>query len=307
MGKDNPRHHWIEARARETHAKAMRVMRDENWYEAARARMMAAGASPNDMNDMFDGLLVPCWWYEGGKDIFLFDRDAARMIGETDGMPDLRTVLESRPYDVFAVDLGDGTGFLFSCGPSSELLTKEAVFGDERFHDERFLEGRQNCFHAADGSFYAFTWVPIMENEPEPPEGASLHDLLNDEDNMLKTVFVENIVAYLCCKNAEIRTVYKPPKEPGRRRSAATWHQVGYRIGAELRAYERAASERRPHQGGTVRPHMRRAHWHHFWTGPRGGERKLVLKWVPPTMVALKNGEIDGATGHRVPVSGDGE
>lgn len=31
--------------------------------------------------------------------------------------------------------------------------------------------------------------------------------------------------------------------------------------------------------------HMRRAHWQSFWIGPRDGERKKILKWIPPTFV----------------------
>lgn len=36
-----------------------------------------------------------------------------------------------------------------------------------------------------------------------------------------------------------------------------------------------------------VRPHIRRGHYHHYWTGPRKepGERKLIVKWLPPTFV----------------------
>jgi hypothetical protein len=39
------------------------------------------------------------------------------------------------------------------------------------------------------------------------------------------------------------------------------------------------------------RPHYRRAHWHHFWTGPRNvpGERKLILKWLPPIPVGIQD------------------
>lgn len=36
------------------------------------------------------------------------------------------------------------------------------------------------------------------------------------------------------------------------------------------------------------RPHMRRGHWHNFWTGPRDGDRKLVLHWIPPTFIGAK-------------------
>jgi hypothetical protein len=32
-------------------------------------------------------------------------------------------------------------------------------------------------------------------------------------------------------------------------------------------------------------PHTRRAHWHHYWTGPRGGKRTLILHWIPPLFI----------------------
>jgi hypothetical protein len=33
--------------------------------------------------------------------------------------------------------------------------------------------------------------------------------------------------------------------------------------------------------------HVRRAHWHAFWTGPKASteERKLILHWLPPIAV----------------------
>ena len=34
---------------------------------------------------------------------------------------------------------------------------------------------------------------------------------------------------------------------------------------------------------GTVRPHIRRAHWHTFLMG--AGREKRILKWLPPTFV----------------------
>jgi len=34
--------------------------------------------------------------------------------------------------------------------------------------------------------------------------------------------------------------------------------------------------------GGTVRPHIRRAHWHGYWTGPREGTQTFVYHWLPP-------------------------
>jgi hypothetical protein len=70
------------------------------------------------------------------------------------------------------------------------------------------------------------------------------------------------------------------------------FYEVAYRIGAALRL-SRAA---RPADGdgshSSPHPHIRRAHWHSYWTGPKASitkeqpaDRKLVLKWIAPIAV----------------------
>jgi len=57
-----------------------------------------------------------------------------------------------------------------------------------------------------------------------------------------------------------------------------TW-KVGYEIGDAIRSAHKRA-------GGKKSPHLRRAHWHHFWTGKRDSEqRKISCKFLPPTFV----------------------
>ena len=76
--------------------------------------------------------------------------------------------------------------------------------------------------------------------------------------------------------------------------------EVGERIGAALRqakadadADADAASmpdDTTPHQ--RPRPHLRRAHWHGYWTGPKEGERKFILKWIAPVLVNANSTEL---------------
>ncbi len=75
-----------------------------------------------------------------------------------------------------------------------------------------------------------------------------------------------------------------------------TW-DVGWRMGAALgaakRAYEETADlEQSKGTHASPRPHVRVAHFHHFWTGPHKGERQLVVKWLPPIPVRMDLGDI---------------
>ncbi|MGN0995700.1 MAG: AcrVA2 family anti-CRISPR protein [Candidatus Ventricola sp.] len=82
---------------------------------------------------------------------------------------------------------------------------------------------------------------------------------------------------------------------------------VGYRIGSTIRkgmpgdkAAQQDAREGKQRGHASPVPHVRRAHWHHFWHGPKDdpAKRELVLKWVPPVLVGAQDD--DTATLHRV-------
>lgn len=77
-----------------------------------------------------------------------------------------------------------------------------------------------------------------------------------------------------------------------------TLRTIGEDMGRKLREAEaqapQTAEDRRPGTHASPRPHIRRGHWHGFWHGPRGGERELKLRWLPPIPVAMgEDGEED--------------
>lgn len=95
------------------------------------------------------------------------------------------------------------------------------------------------------------------------------------------------LVLYLCADNADMP---KRPVHPSRRARAMgaidapkeprVW-EVGERIGARIRAYPQSEQREGSSGGGTgKRPHIRRAHWHHYRTGK--GRTDVILKWLPP-------------------------
>jgi hypothetical protein len=128
-----------------------------------------------------------------------------------------------------------------------------------------------------------------------------------------------NLLLYLCAENADFGIRERPNRptlkttRKGRKlfppQAPQEW-EVGVRIGAELRRaldaapsrckIEGAIDDALAHIGARPRAHIRRAHWHHYWTGPRQVERPgtqgevfeqraacrtLVLRWVMPVLV----------------------
>ena len=117
---------------------------------------------------------------------------------------------------------------------------------------------------------------------------------------------------YLASKNAEIKEV-KIPKEkrpilvskPGAapKKVNVKTYNVGFVIGKsfekQLASGEEYQKSTATGMGRTVRPHVRRAHWHHYWVG--GGRTRLEVRWIEPTFV-LPEGkrEVKLATVRRV-------
>ena len=97
---------------------------------------------------------------------------------------------------------------------------------------------------------------------------------------------------YLASRNAEVRPVRRPDtldvvhsqharndREPMQVRI----FRVGHQVGETLREVSVASCGRKPWQGGTKRPHIRAAHWHHYRTG--AGRARVEVRWLLPILV----------------------
>lgn len=106
-----------------------------------------------------------------------------------------------------------------------------------------------------------------------------------------------NLVLYLCSEHSDIpnETIRRSTDRYGNPRNARTW-DVGIRIGAALRRHKQGGqnsdnAEPTSTSKASPRPHIRRAHWHGFWTGPKKGERELKIRWMPPIPVKMDGAE----------------
>jgi hypothetical protein len=97
-------------------------------------------------------------------------------------------------------------------------------------------------------------------------------------------------VLYVCTDDADIADVDHPsarPKHAMQPRSTESHWEVGYRIGTALRASRAVPAGAHGGSHAAPAPHLRRAHWHTYWTGPMDGERRQVLKWLAPMAVGV--------------------
>ncbi len=129
-----------------------------------------------------------------------------------------------------------------------------------------------------------------------------------------------NLLLYICAYWESMSGGFdKKPGRPTQMKSKKGWRffpaergnniMIGSSIGEKIRSARKSDRESqaedlpsgREKTRRSPRPHVRRAHWHGYWTGPRNpGEtqesRKFELKWIPPIPVALgKDEEADPA------------
>ena len=102
--------------------------------------------------------------------------------------------------------------------------------------------------------------------------------------------FVINFALYLCAQNSVIKEIKiskkdRPIAENGDKLNIKQW-DVGYRIIKSpypIIEDESESTDISIERHNSPRPHMRRAHWHHYWVGK--GRTDLVLKWIEPVWV----------------------
>lgn len=136
-------------------------------------------------------------------------------------------------------------------------------------------------------------------------EGSLLPVEVLDEVTKLKLHLVSKmlqLVLYICAENAEIKQdevqnkIWKRPNSPKSIKDKF-WEveklNCGETISQQIRLLEAHPnyvyynSINKNEKSGTPKtPHVRRGHWHPFWTGSeKEGNRELVLKWQPPLLV----------------------
>ena len=191
--------------------------------------------------------------------------------------------------------------FDFEEGPASYMLHLSANTLKECIAETAEEGKRQALIHGQDKNIKEL--AKAMEiSEKEEKESIERQDIV-------LSPFI-SVILYLCSVAADIADSRGKRERPGNplpkktkkgmrvfpATGNTTW-LVGYRVGATLRkgaggeyAEAGAGVGTRPSTHASPRPHIRRAHWHSYWTGPRKepAKRRLMVKWIHPVLVGAE-------------------
>ena len=111
---------------------------------------------------------------------------------------------------------------------------------------------------------------------------------------------IVSLILYICSDEPDLSNLEKPsenPSQPQPKKTKKGWRlfpadnpkiwSVGLNDGETLR---KQVKEWQTNTGRTVKPHVRRGHYHTYWIGKRGSdEQKAISKWIMPTIVGAKD------------------
>ena len=241
------------------------------------------------------------------KEVYVIDPDLKDLLFEQDGELDVPDeILLQLPYPCFYVEMPDTYFFSTKIHGFFVALEYDTNNGDRELKPVFLTENMEVfSFSIHIGCKTISESVDIMNSQAakEMKVSEDARAFMQSIEAKSKTKkFLKQIlqvILYILAQNAEITpnseqmSITKRGKTIKDKYSEIRKWDVGVRIGAAIRQQKTqdAESKQRGDSGSThqsPRPHMRRGHWHHFWTGSmsKPEERKLILKWLSPMAVA---------------------
>lgn len=247
------------------------------------------------------------------KEVYVIDEDLKDILFEQDGELDIPDeVLLQLPYPCFYVELPNTYYRTEKIHGFFVTLEYDVNNGDRELKPV-FLTTTGDIF-----SYSIHIGTKTIEESVNLLDKQALENTNGDKELKLLAlkaiqesgetkVFLKQIlqvILYILAQNAEItpspeqNTVMKRGKSIKDKYSEIRKWDVGIRVGTAIRqqkAREHTEQIKRKQNGhSSPRPHMRRGHWHHFWTGSKTQpeERKLILKWLSPMTVAANPDDV---------------
>lgn len=240
------------------------------------------------------------------KTIYNFSESFLAALDGTEDSKSYASIFAKMPFPCFAMNLPKNLGVDW-CVVYTEPYT--LLDGKTGTHILVYFT-YDDCRHCGfchtpceDGANFDKSIMDVQIEKLQEYDGTELDDEERYQSAALQATvsyYVVRACYYLASKNAEIKEVKLPKNkrplvrvlknEPPKRVNINTY-DVGYRIGKafeqQLRHREDEISCSEQMQGAptsrTVRSHVRRAHWHHYWVGE--GRTRLEVRWIEPVFV----------------------
>lgn len=248
-----------------------------------------------------------------GRQTYLFDDDLSNLLSEQGRETALeRYALDHLPTDTFFVERKwhDSVGFVFTY-----IASNDSVLITDFTRQGKSKEFIKRSIHLE-----AERLIKTLDLSGD----VRMNGIIGKKDDVIDLIFNSmQYIIYLTAINAEIEPVTKQAitkkltaptinEYSNKTQSKTQISTVGYRFGNEYRRYKRDNTERSlqsaSHSGGgkgvKKTPHIRRSHFHSFWTGKKDNpdDRKLVVKWLQSVFVGSSEYDSDnsGTTVHKV-------
>ena len=249
-------------------------------------------------------LFIEVW--KSDKEVYRFDPELEFTLSDTEDVKVPIRILDRIPYQTFYLEFAEDGIYSSHFHGAFIHLIKDGL--GYRLFIMRLTEDGKSMFGNA-------SFIPDIESDNavfivSKGDDTTCGDSEKDIDWPEFCMFQLNALLYLCSENAEIRenlvtqNTYRPSTRIKHKFSEIRKYDCGFVYGSEIRKIrEHSVKEKmksdikieKSKPKGPMRPHTRKAHWHHYWTGK--GRKELVLRWIAPTVVGL--GE-HPATIHRV-------
>lgn len=234
------------------------------------------------------------------KQIYKFDNDVLDMLCNDTDVDDIpvSVIKTNLPYSAFFVDNRfrskhtdiEYRGCFVSLLPNHNDELELGLFFIENTKESNYLYCLVPLY------FGDKTLIELMQERDKAFNVNS-----NNEDTLISIDLgnqILKLITYICSANSEIETVKvvvpentNNSKKKKSKKKIVQQNFIGYKMGNVIRktkkVYEREEkiSTNKIHK--QISPHMRRAHYHHFWTGKKNEpkNRKLIVKFIPPLYI----------------------
>lgn len=237
------------------------------------------------------------------KLVYNIDEDFFNMLTLTQDSPIYTEFLKRLPFTTFAVTGTKVAAVLMVTVESFGAGSYDIVIYDaEAENDSLQFKLLSASFH--DGDTISVVVDKLVSGNAWVRMVGDVGDAVVPEQQQLKEVItgVVNLLYYLASSKPDVKVVPIKKKNRPRMRNGNRVNisnvNVGFRIGSKFRKdvakittssneCSKSDKKRKP-----ITPHVRRAHWHHYWVGE--GRKTREVRWVEATYVCAKDSsEID--------------